>query len=93
MAETGNRRGILLASGFITGESLLGILLAIPIAISGSIDVLKITSERIARLPVPQQISNILSSIITNNYFNISVGIILIFAVAIWLYCTARAKK
>ncbi len=93
MVETGNRRGILLASGFITGESLLGILLAIPIAISGSIDVLKITPERIARLPVPQQISNILSNIITNNYFNISVGIILIFAVAIWLYCTARAKK
>jgi putative OPT family oligopeptide transporter len=91
--EAGNTRGILLASGFITGESLMGILLAIPIAISQNPDVLKITPERIAKLPLPHQITGFLSDIITSSWFNISTGIILMAFVLIWLYNTAKARE
>lgn len=39
-AERANRKGILFASGMITGEALMGIVIAIPIVISGRADVL-----------------------------------------------------
>ena len=38
--ERANRRGVLFASGLITGEALMGILIAIPIVASGRADVL-----------------------------------------------------
>ncbi|HUT25489.1 MAG TPA: oligopeptide transporter, OPT family [Sumerlaeia bacterium] len=38
--ESSDRRGLLFASGLITGEALLGILMAIPIVLSGDPDVL-----------------------------------------------------
>ena len=40
--DDGNRRGLLFASGLITGEALIGILMAIPIVITGNKDVLAI---------------------------------------------------
>jgi len=40
-----NRRGLLFASGLITGEALIGILLAIPIVVSGDVDVLAVLAE------------------------------------------------
>jgi putative OPT family oligopeptide transporter len=43
--EASSRRGLLLASGLITGEALLGILMAIPIVVSGSGDVLALFTQ------------------------------------------------
>lgn len=40
--EAGNRRGLLFASGLITGEAIVGILLAIPFAAAQSTDVLRL---------------------------------------------------
>jgi uncharacterized oligopeptide transporter (OPT) family protein len=39
-AETGDRHGLLFAAGAITGEALVGIILAIPIVVAGNADVL-----------------------------------------------------
>jgi putative OPT family oligopeptide transporter len=43
--DTSMRHGLLLASGLITGEALMGIFLAVPIVVSGKSDVLAIFSE------------------------------------------------
>jgi len=43
IADAANRRGVLFASGLITGEALTGIALAIPIVISGKTDILALT--------------------------------------------------
>lgn len=40
LPDEGNQAGLLFASGLITGEALIGIALAVPVAISGSTDVL-----------------------------------------------------
>ena len=48
--EAGNR-GLLFASGLITGEALIGILMAIPIVISGKADVLAIVPKPIGTWP------------------------------------------
>jgi putative OPT family oligopeptide transporter len=42
----GNRHGLLLAAGLITGEALIGILLAIPIVVTGSADALAFWGDR-----------------------------------------------
>lgn len=42
--EEGNQTGLLFASGLITGEALVGIALAVPVALSGSTDVLALLS-------------------------------------------------
>ncbi len=39
-ADTGDRHGLLFAAGAITGEALVGILLAIPIVVAGNANVL-----------------------------------------------------
>jgi putative OPT family oligopeptide transporter len=44
-SEAGNRRGLLFASGLITGEALAGILLAIPIVMSGRTDILALADR------------------------------------------------
>lgn len=44
-------RGLLFASGLITGEALVGILMAIPIVISGKADVLAIVKEPLGSWP------------------------------------------
>jgi putative OPT family oligopeptide transporter len=43
--RTSGRRGLLFSSGLITGEALIGILLAIPFAVAESTDVLSIAPE------------------------------------------------
>ncbi len=45
MIATSERRGLLFASGIITGEALLGILLAVPFAAAQSTDVLRLAPE------------------------------------------------
>lgn len=49
--ENSNRSGLLFASGLITGEALMGILLAIPVAIAGRSDVLAIIEEPFGSIP------------------------------------------
>ncbi len=51
IAEESERRGILFASGLITGEALMGILLAIPIVISGKSNVLAVLKEPLGSWP------------------------------------------
>jgi len=49
--DESNRRGLLFASGLITGEALVGILMAIPIVITGKKDVLAILSDPLGAWP------------------------------------------
>lgn len=49
--QRSNRSGLLFASGLITGEALLGILIALPIAIYESTDVLALTDESFGSVP------------------------------------------
>ena len=44
--DTGEKTGILAASGFITGEAIMGILLAVPVALSGKPGVAVIQNRR-----------------------------------------------
>ena len=69
--ETCNQHGLLIASGLITGEALLGIILAIPIVISGKADVLAVMNNPLGAWP----------------------GVILMVAVAYWLYRIAAGKN
>ena len=50
-AESRRRIGTLMAAGLITGEAIMGILLAIPIVASGDRDVLAIAAEPLGGLP------------------------------------------
>ena len=50
-AETGDRRGLLFASGLITGEALIGIAMAVPIVLAGNADVLAVFAEPIGAWP------------------------------------------
>jgi len=47
----GRRHGVLFSAGLITGEALVGILLAIPIVLSGERDVMAIANEPYGSLP------------------------------------------
>ncbi|MCK4958151.1 MAG: OPT/YSL family transporter, partial [Planctomycetes bacterium] len=49
--ETANRHGLLFASGLITGEALIGILLAVPIVITANPDVLAVMKDPIGAWP------------------------------------------
>lgn len=51
LGEAANNRGLLFASGLITGEALIGILMAIPIVVSGNADVLAVVSEPLGTWP------------------------------------------
>ena len=51
MGAKSSNRGLLFASGLITGEALIGILMAIPIVISGNASVLAIVSEPLGTWP------------------------------------------
>jgi hypothetical protein len=70
VTDESSRKGLLFASGLITGEALMGILLAIPIVASGNADILKIADDPLGSIP----------------------GIILLIAIATWLFNTANAK-
>lgn len=50
-AKAGNRRGLLFASGLITGEAVVGILIAIPIVISARADVLAVLDKPMGAWP------------------------------------------
>ena len=49
--EVANRHGLLFASGLITGEALVGILLAVPIVITANPDVLAVLEESLGTWP------------------------------------------
>ncbi len=49
--DRASNRGLLFASGLITGEALIGILMAIPIVISGNADVLAIVKKPLGTWP------------------------------------------
>ncbi len=51
IVEVSNRHGLLFASGLITGEALIGILLAIPIVISGKPDILAVLKRPLGTWP------------------------------------------
>lgn len=51
VVEISNRHGLLFASGLITGEALIGIMLAIPIVISGKPDVLAVFERPLGTWP------------------------------------------
>lgn len=75
-----SRRGILFASGLITGEALMGILLAIPFAIAQSADVLAVDPALIGLSPAAfSTLTNIL-------------GVAIFALFAVWLYRVARAR-
>ena len=50
-ADSANRHGLLFASGLITGEALVGILLAIPIVIAGKANVLAVVKKPLGAWP------------------------------------------
>jgi putative OPT family oligopeptide transporter len=70
-AERLNRNGMLFAAGMITGEALMGILIAIPIVSSGRADV----------LALPEGL-----------HFGGWLGLLVLGALAAWLYRTATAR-
>jgi len=51
VVEVSNRHGLLFASGLITGEALIGIVLAIPIVISGKQNVLAVLERPLGTWP------------------------------------------
>lgn len=51
ITEKSERRGLLFASGLITGEALVGIVLAMPIVLSGKPDVLAVLKEPVGAWP------------------------------------------
>jgi putative OPT family oligopeptide transporter len=72
-AERIGRKGMLFAAGVITGEALMGIVIAIPIVVSGRADVLALPSQlRLGQSPAGEWI-----------------GLALLALLAFWLYRTA----
>ena len=70
-AERAKQSGILFAAGLITGESLMGIFIAVPIVVSGSADV----------LALPDAL-----------HFGRAAGLLVVGALAVWLYRTASRR-
>ncbi len=70
--EGSSRNGLLFASGLITGEALMGIIMAVPIVILAK--------------------KNISLPLIEDMPFGSALGIVLLIAVAYWLYATAKQK-
>jgi putative OPT family oligopeptide transporter len=88
--EESGRNGLLFASGLITGEALMGILLAIPIILLKQIDV---------SLPF-FNIDNICASLLSlfgltlpfTIPFGATLGTVLLLGVAYWLYLVSKGK-
>jgi len=70
--EGSSRNGLLFASGLITGEALMGIIMAVPIVI---------LAKKHISLPLIEDMP-----------FGSALGIVLLLAVAYWLYATAKQK-
>jgi putative OPT family oligopeptide transporter len=77
MIEKSDRQGLLFASGLITGEAIIGILLAIPIVVSGSPDFMRLIKEP---SPIVEQICA-------------AMGMLILALIAAWLYQTARKPR
>ncbi|MGB2809557.1 MAG: oligopeptide transporter, OPT family, partial [Sedimentisphaerales bacterium] len=75
--EKSSRNGLLFASGLITGEALMGIVLAIPIVILKRYEVVLPYLEHVYKRTMP---------------YGGVIGTILLVAVAYWLYLTARGN-
>jgi hypothetical protein len=75
--ETADRHGLLFASGLITGEALIGILLAVPIVIFKRGDVLAIIKD-------PSTITE---------HISIAAGLLLLAIVTVWLFLVGRGKQ
>jgi len=76
--EASDRRGLLMASGLITGEALMGILVAIPIVALKQFDI---------ELPIIEHYTG------STMPFGGIVGIVLLLGVTLWLYMTAVREK
>jgi len=76
--EASGRNGLLFASGLITGEALLGILLAIPIILLKQFDIDLPIIEHVTGGAMP---------------YGSWLGAVLLVGVAYWLYKTARGNK
>jgi len=76
--EASDRRGLLMASGLITGEALMGILVAIPIVALKQFDI---------ELPIVEHYTG------STMPFGGIVGIVLLLGVTLWLYMTAVREK
>jgi putative OPT family oligopeptide transporter len=76
-AEQSARNGLLFASGLITGEALMGIILAIPIVILKRYEIALPYLEHVYKRTLP---------------YGSVIGTILLLAVAYWLYRTARGN-
>jgi putative OPT family oligopeptide transporter len=89
--EDSGRNGLLFASGLITGEALMGILLAIPIIILKQFDIdLPFTdiNELVVKLLALANIELAAAPPVGE-----VLGIVLLLAVAYWLYVTARGRR
>jgi len=88
--EESSRNGLLFASGLITGEALMGILLAIPIILLKQIDI------SLPLVYIDELIVKVLNLVGITLPFKPPVGAvlgtILLLGVAYWLYRTARGK-
>jgi len=89
--EKSGRDGLLFASGLITGEALMGILLAVPIILLKRFDI---------ELPywyIDDIVMNLFRAVGVELPFKppigATLGIILLLGVVYWLYYTARGKK
>ena len=76
--KSAERTGLLFASGLITGEALIGILLAIPIIIY---------EDKRALAQISEKTFNTYGALMAIP------GIILLLGVAVWFYYTARKPK
>jgi len=76
--EASDRRGLLMASGLITGEALMGILVAIPIVILKQFDI---------DLPIIEHYTG------DTMPFGGVVGVVLLMFVILWLYLTTVRKR
>jgi len=76
--EASDRRGLLMASGLITGEALMGILVAIPIALLKPLDI---------NFPI---IEHLTDKIMPGGGV---VGVVLLAFVTLWLYATTVRRR
>jgi len=76
--EASDRRGLLMASGLITGEALMGILVAIPIVVLKQFDIDLPVIEHFFGRTMP---------------FGGIVGVVLLLGVTFWLYLTTVVKR
>jgi len=86
--EASERRGLLMASGLITGEALMGILVAIPIVLLKQWDI-----EMPLTVPLFAFLKQKGIEILLWDLFGGAVGVILLALVTFWLYRTAARGK